>query len=52
ARAADGTVEALELAEARAWFTAVQWHPEDTAHEDGAQQGIFDALVRAARAHG
>lgn len=46
ARAADGTVEALELPEARGWFTAVQWHPEDTAHEDGAQQGIFDALVR------
>ncbi|MFC9495738.1 gamma-glutamyl-gamma-aminobutyrate hydrolase family protein [Streptomyces sp. NPDC056982] len=52
ARAADGTVEALELPEARGWFTAVQWHPEDTADEDGAQQGIFDALVRAARAHG
>ncbi|MFI8786336.1 gamma-glutamyl-gamma-aminobutyrate hydrolase family protein [Streptomyces sp. NPDC055105] len=52
ARAADGTVEALELPQAHGWFTAVQWHPEDTAHEDGAQQGIFDALVRAARAHG
>ncbi|MFE5022504.1 gamma-glutamyl-gamma-aminobutyrate hydrolase family protein [Streptomyces sp. NPDC056656] len=52
ARAGDGTVEALELPQGRGWFTAVQWHPEDTAHEDGAQQGIFDALVRAARAHG
>lgn len=48
ARAADGTVEALELAGAKGWFTAVQWHPEDTAHEDPAQQGLFDALVRAA----
>jgi putative glutamine amidotransferase len=48
ARAADGTVEALELTGARGWFTAVQWHPEDTAHEDPAQQGLFDALVRAA----
>jgi putative glutamine amidotransferase len=48
ARAADGTVEALELQDARGWFTAVQWHPEDTAHEDPAQQGLFDALVRAA----
>jgi putative glutamine amidotransferase len=49
ARAADGTVEGLELHGARGWFTAVQWHPEDTAHEDQAQQGLFDALVRAAR---
>lgn len=49
ARAADGTVEGLELLDARGWFTAVQWHPEDTAHEDRAHQGLFDALVRAAR---
>lgn len=48
ARAADGTVEALELPGAGGWFTAVQWHPEDTAHENPAQQGLFDALVRAA----
>lgn len=49
ARAADGTVEGLELPGAHGWFIALQWHPEDTAHEDPAQQGIFDALVRAAR---
>ncbi|MEW2044199.1 gamma-glutamyl-gamma-aminobutyrate hydrolase family protein [Streptomyces sp. NPDC005476] len=49
ARAADGTVEGLELPGAPGWFTAVQWHPEDTAHEDRAQQGLFDALVAAAR---
>jgi putative glutamine amidotransferase len=48
ARAVDGTVEALELPGASGWFTAVQWHPEDTAHQDPAQQGLFDALVRAA----
>ncbi|MFF5370963.1 gamma-glutamyl-gamma-aminobutyrate hydrolase family protein [Streptomyces sp. NPDC013187] len=48
ARAADGTVEALELPGSNGWFTAVQWHPEDTAHENPAQQGLFDALVRAA----
>ncbi len=48
ARAADGTVEGLELPDARGWFTAVQWHPEDTADRDPAQQGLFDALVRAA----
>ncbi|MET9970676.1 gamma-glutamyl-gamma-aminobutyrate hydrolase family protein, partial [Streptomyces sp. NPDC006356] len=37
ASAADGTVEGLELPGARGWFTAVQWHPEDTAHRDPAQ---------------
>ncbi|MFI2609378.1 gamma-glutamyl-gamma-aminobutyrate hydrolase family protein [Kitasatospora sp. NPDC018619] len=49
ARAADGTVEAVELPGHDGWFAAVQWHPEDTAHEDPAQQRLFDALVRAAR---
>ncbi|MDO0938107.1 type 1 glutamine amidotransferase [Streptomyces sp. DG2A-72] len=49
ARAADDTVEGLELPDTRNWFTAVQWHPEDTAHTDPAQQGLFDALVRVAR---
>ncbi|WP_258053116.1 gamma-glutamyl-gamma-aminobutyrate hydrolase family protein [Streptomyces sp. Ru73] len=47
-RAADGTIEALELPDARAWFTAVQWHPEDTAPKDPPQQGLFDALVSQA----
>ena len=49
ARAADGTPEALELPGAQGWFTAVQWHPEDTADRDPAQQALFDALVGAAR---
>ena len=48
ARAADGTVEGLERPGGPGWFTAVQWHPEDTAGEDPAQQGLFAALVRAA----
>ncbi|QOV33925.1 gamma-glutamyl-gamma-aminobutyrate hydrolase family protein [Streptomyces ferrugineus] len=48
ARAADATVEGVELPGAKGWFTAVQWHPEDTAHRDESQQGLFDALVRAA----
>ncbi|MEV0280554.1 type 1 glutamine amidotransferase [Streptomyces sp. NPDC050610] len=48
-RAEDGTVEALELPGRRAWFAAVQWHPEDTALSDPAQQGLFDALVEACR---
>ncbi|KUO16135.1 gamma-glutamyl-gamma-aminobutyrate hydrolase family protein [Streptomyces dysideae] len=48
AHAADGTVEGLELPGGAGWFTAVQWHPEDTAHTDPVQQCLFDALVRAA----
>ncbi|KUF13251.1 gamma-glutamyl-gamma-aminobutyrate hydrolase family protein [Streptomyces silvensis] len=48
ARAADGTIEAVEAPDAGGWFLAVQWHPEDTAGEDAGQQGLFDALVRAA----
>ncbi|MFJ5921203.1 gamma-glutamyl-gamma-aminobutyrate hydrolase family protein [Kitasatospora sp. NPDC092948] len=48
ARAADGAVEALELTGHEGWLVAVQWHPEDTAHQDPAQQSIFDMLVREA----
>ena len=45
----DGVVEAIELTEpGRGWFLAVQWHPEDTAADDPAQQHLFDALVSAA----
>ncbi|MBB5939299.1 gamma-glutamyl-gamma-aminobutyrate hydrolase family protein [Streptomyces zagrosensis] len=48
ARAIDGTIEAVEATETSGWFSAVQWHPEDTAREDPAQQRLFDTLVRAA----
>jgi len=43
-RAADGVVEAVEL-DGDAWVVAVQWHPEDTATVDPAQQAIFDRFV-------
>lgn len=42
----DGLVEAIERE--RGWMLGVQWHPEDTAADDPAQQGLFDALVRRA----
>jgi putative glutamine amidotransferase len=42
----DGTVEACELV-GDAWVVGVQWHPEDTAADDPANQGLFDAFVRA-----
>ena len=43
----DGLVEAIERE--RGWMVGVQWHPEDTAPNDPAQQGLFDELVRRAR---
>jgi putative glutamine amidotransferase len=50
AHADDGVVEATELEDRDGpWVVSVQWHPEDTAADDPAQQGLFDALV--ARAH-
>lgn len=48
-RTADGTVEVLELDEPTSWMLAVQWHPEETAADDPANQALFDALVNEAR---
>jgi putative glutamine amidotransferase len=49
ARAPDGVVEGIELA-GDAWIVGAQWHPEDTAGDEPAQQGLFDTLVRQAGA--
>ncbi|NLA37311.1 MAG: gamma-glutamyl-gamma-aminobutyrate hydrolase family protein [Actinobacteria bacterium] len=46
-RTADGGVEVLELIDPRGWMLAVQWHPEETAATDPANQALFDALVQA-----
>lgn len=45
-RADDGVVEVLE--HVRAPLLAVQWHPEDDAHENPQQQALFDVLVEDA----
>ena len=51
ARATDGIIEGTELADPGGpWVVSVQWHPEDTAATDAAQQGLFDTLVRNAEA--
>jgi putative glutamine amidotransferase len=47
----DGLVEAIEAADG-AWILGVQWHPEETAAEDPAQQALFDAFVERARRRG
>jgi putative glutamine amidotransferase len=44
ARADDGIVEGLELDGPT--LLAVQWHPEDTAGDDPAQQRLFDWLCQ------
>lgn len=44
----DGLIEAVERE--GGWIVGVQWHPEDTADRDPAQQGLFDELVRRSRA--
>jgi putative glutamine amidotransferase len=46
--APDELVEAVERP--RGWMVAVQWHPEDGAAEDEAQQALFNELVRQAGA--
>ena len=47
ARAPDGVVEGIEL-DGDAWVVGAQWHPEDTAADDPAQQRLFDAFVHRA----
>jgi putative glutamine amidotransferase len=43
----DGLVEAAEHEEG--WVLALQWHPEQTAGRDPAQQRLFDGFVQQAR---
>jgi putative glutamine amidotransferase len=47
ARAPDGVVEGIEL-DGDPWIAGAQWHPEDTAADDPAQQRLFDTFVRHA----
>jgi putative glutamine amidotransferase len=49
ARAPDGVVEGIEL-DGGPWIVGVQWHPEDTAAGDPAQQALFDTFVGEAHA--
>jgi putative glutamine amidotransferase len=58
----DGLVEALQRPvpddigsvseDELTWMLGVQWHPEETAAEDPAQQSLFDALADLARMRG
>ena len=46
----DGTIEAVQHTTA-SWVVGAQWHPEDTADLDPANQGLFNALVQRASLH-
>jgi putative glutamine amidotransferase len=48
----DGVIEAVEFDGSDGWLVSVQWHPEDTAASDPAQQGLFDGLVSWAAGRG
>jgi putative glutamine amidotransferase len=49
ARASDGTVEGIDIPDARGWFLGVQWHPERT--KDATMgDAILARLIEAARA--
>ena len=48
ARAADGTVEALERTDRR-FALAVQWHPEDRVRSSAADAALFAAFAAACR---
>ena len=54
----DGLVEAIERVvpdpedPTATWMLGVQWHPEETAERDLAQQALFDALVLLAKWRG
>jgi putative glutamine amidotransferase len=43
----DGFVEGVEHDDG--WVVGVQWHPEDSAADDPAQQGLFDGFVAQCR---
>jgi putative glutamine amidotransferase len=57
-RSEDGLVEAIERIvpdqqdERASWMLGVQWHPEETAEHDPAQQSLFAALALLGRVRG
>jgi putative glutamine amidotransferase len=49
ARAPDGTIEAVRVADAPGWAFGVQWHPEYWAATDAASGALFRAFGQACR---
>ena len=54
-RSPDGLIESIERTtpdpgeRGTPWMLGVQWHPEETADRDPAQQALFDGFVGLAR---
>jgi len=51
ATAADGTVEAVSVRDARGFAVGVQWHPEYWVRSDDVSAGLFRAFGDAVRGH-
>jgi putative glutamine amidotransferase len=51
ALAADGTIEAVSVRDARSFAVGVQWHPEYWANSDDNSARLFRAFGDAVRAH-
>lgn len=51
ARAPDGTVEAVSVADAPGFALGIQWHPEYWVLSDPASRAIFEAFGAACRAY-
>lgn len=51
ARAPDGVIEGIRVADARGFALAVQWHPEWQATKNEFSTALFAAFGAAARAH-
>ncbi|RLQ88498.1 gamma-glutamyl-gamma-aminobutyrate hydrolase family protein [Notoacmeibacter ruber] len=49
--AEDGTIEAMQARDAKAFAYGFQWHPEYWAESDKASRAIFEAFGKAVRAH-
>ncbi|MCO5731843.1 gamma-glutamyl-gamma-aminobutyrate hydrolase family protein [Rhizobium sp. SSA_523] len=51
ATAADGTIEAVSVIDAKAFAVGVQWHPEYWAQTDTPSRALFEAFGEAVRAY-
>jgi putative glutamine amidotransferase len=51
ATAADGTIEAVSVSDARAFAVGVQWHPEYWVRQDTASARLFQAFGDAVRVY-
>lgn len=51
ATAADGTIEAVSVIDAKGFAVGVQWHPEYWAETDSPSRALFEAFGEAVRAY-